>query len=613
MNDNVKPRAYGAIFNLVYAKRMRFVVNVCLLLAFSLALLLFSPFHNFWQTLALAITVRAPVLAIALVLIRLAHLKLVSVKLSPHKTLAGQIMGSVTSRHWLHALVYFTLLALIWNSTYLFLLQILTNSIITPVEYGAMRILREDCVYFCFHSAWIAFIYASLFIIFQRNKVSIKFGLAHILPDNTLFSHMPIVAINAVLLTIAAAILAPVSYFLSRSLILVILNQFLGHFDITAGTVSYSWSTYFRVVYSCSYMLLAWEAVHHCYIVYASIGCLDGTKPISSYSSDPVQSLVLALLLTESNCKPLARVTAFQELAWIATSDAKEAIFLRNAMFAACTPSGPVWDVIASECFAIIRDTTSLVNYRSNSDVAAMTVPSHPLFSPPSDFVFGNAHSRKPLMPHDEGISPFPREDRHYASSGHWLLDYIKSLSSASSSGQISNRSRQSIASHLVSSVITKAKRLYSRFLDLWPGLFFRVTPRRDATLRVPIPSIFGNAVLGISHLLVHSISHDKLHVVLDLHVRDVLQVLEVPIRAFGNYTEHLPPLVYVSKHSSLVPHTHIIAQLHQLCLQQFFMVCVKFSYKLNDLSLNFRTHQKAKEMIELAIAEQKSKRRPLF
>lgn len=612
MNGIVKPRSYGAVFSHVYAKRMRYVVNVCLILAFVLAFLLYCRLTNFWQTLVLAVTVRAPILAIALVLIRLAHLKLITVELSPHKTLAGQIIGSVTSKQWLHALVFFTLLASIWNSTYLFLLPIVANSIITPVEYGAMRILKEDCVYFGFHSAWIAFVYASFFIIFQRNKVSLKYGLAHILPDKTLFSHMPIAAVNAVLLSLAAAILAPISYSMSRSVLMTILNQFLGHFDITSGTVSYSWSTYFRVVYSCSYMLLAWEAVHHCFIVYASIGCLDGTKPISSYSSDPVQTLVLALLLTNVNCKPLARVTAFQELAWLATCDAKEAIALRNAIFAARSTSGPVWATIASECFAVIRDTTNLVNYRSPSDMAAMSAPSQPLYSPPTDFVFGNALSQKSLISNDDGISPIPRNFRYHSSSGHWLIDYIKSLATAPDTSHRAHGTRKPAIAKLVGTIQTKVHIFYSRFLDLWPGLFFRVSPRRDAALRVQVPSVFGNAVLAISHLLAHSISHDKLHVVLDLHIRDVLQVLEVPIRAFGNYTEHLPPLVHINKQLPS-PHSHIIAQLHQLCLQQFFMVCVKFNYKLNDLSLNFRTHKKAKEMIELAIAEQNSKRRPIF
>ena len=100
-----------------------------------------------------------------------------------------------------------------------------------------------------------------------------------------------------------------VKYYIYKSFILIILIFRLDS-DIIPNNNT-SWITIFTVELFVVFIILSWEVVNHVFNVYATIGCLDGNKPISSYSTDPLNCLLSGLRDVDPNYQ-LSRLTAFQ-------------------------------------------------------------------------------------------------------------------------------------------------------------------------------------------------------------------------------------------------------------------------------------------------------------
>lgn len=606
---------YIIYFSRVYTRRMRFVVNACVLIALGLAILMFTRWSHFWHSIALAITIRAPAIAIALVIVRLAHLLLVVVALSPAKSLASQLSHVLSSPALLYSLVYFAILAGLWAATNLSQLPLLSEAIMTPVEYGALRYINDEFAYYWFHYFLHATVYAAIFVFGQRNRVLIPPTVAHTPPDKVLFTGFHIIALNSLLLALLVNLIVPLAYVVCRPSVYRVLMPLLWilGLDTAISPLGVSWRTFCNASYSCTFLVFAWELVHRFFVVYATVGCLDGSKPISCASPDPIHSL-LAGLKDENPVVPLTRVTAFQELVFIASSQSPEAAKLRAAIFSTRSRDGSAWDSILNECFRVIRETNGKINYRTTADIEALLRPQTiPSAAAPHDFMFGNGSRSFEKQPDVPGVAQYESRTkppstlklciallRKFVFAPLWRLVFKSAAADIAPSNRL-----------LAPAFLQRAKATFhslrSDFYSLSVGTWFRITPARDASTRIPIPSIYESAILASSYLLIRSISEDKLLVVTNFHIRDVLQELEVLVRSCKNYIFCLPALVYTADPAALRP--PLITRLHNVCMDRFFEVCVKFNYKLNDLTLNHRTQKLAKELMEEVVSKQQQQK----
>jgi Nucleoporin protein Ndc1-Nup. len=360
--------------------------------------------------------------------------------------------------------------------------------------------------------------------------------------------------------------------------------------------------------------------------VYATIGCLDGKKPISTYSSDPINTLLSGLRNVDPE-QQLCRLTAFQELAYLATTSEPEGVKLRTAIYNARSRRGFVWPAILDECSLIIKEITAAINYRSTSDLHTLRQKQIQIKQELSGSsigrtvddsdIFGNSFITSPIKSNSPGIQTYSeaKQPKKSLLDSYWYqliekqaIKPLQKLVSNLVSGKKSSNSTFAPIKNILVRIENTCLIYNERFLSSSGGLLFRTTLKRDTESRVVNAVSFGNAVIAISNLLIHSIEEDKNSTVTNNHIRDILELLEKPVRATSNYTDYLPASIILSTRQRENPKlikNHLVAVMHDLCMHEFFQICVRFNFKLNDLVLNPRTYKLAKWVIDVAIAQQ--------
>ena len=197
-----------------------------------------------------------------------------------------------------------------------------------------------------------------------------KIGVLKVNPQEVLFRKIPLFIGVSFILTIFIGFTAPIVYVLVHLFVYKTIYLPALILGLDTGTPSYSvsfdvWSS---VVYIAFGLILLWELVNHVYQVYATIGCLDSSKPISTYCVDPISSLVVALQDVRPESQ-FCRLTAFQELAYIATTTEPDGIKLRASVYETHKINGSSWQLIYEECSLLIREAALRISYRSPLDL----------------------------------------------------------------------------------------------------------------------------------------------------------------------------------------------------------------------------------------------------
>ncbi|KAG7662452.1 NDC1 [[Candida] subhashii] len=628
---------YQYIFGKVLNKRLKFILNINILLALLISIILRLPFGQFWFNLLLTISIRGPILFLAFSLIRQARKTHSTVDYTIHKTLGSQIYYTLFSMNFLTNSIYYVLSGYLIAGVFIFQLSFTFDYYLLSKEYRKNPLINDQWVFYWYYPLFMGLFYSCHQLIFQRNRLQFEYGHTKKNPANYLFGHLPQLLGNSIGLNIFITLLTPASYWIIKPLIYkanILIILLLG-LDTKIPMNNTTWTTYFQLAFLSNITLLSWEIINHAFNVYATIGCLDGKKPISTYSSDPIHCLLSGLRNVDPDYQ-LSRLTAFQELAYIATTTEPDGKKLRSAIFSARSKKGYVWPAIFDECSLIIKETTDRINYRTAADLKALKESQINIKgdvniglrgrnrggSVVDDDIFGNSFISSPIAK-SSPVSPLKSYGDTLDSKkieekttnplvifiNQSLVVPLQSLISTFSTGV--NTKDQKFLTQL-KSIYTKLSQIYNiyhqKFLQTWLGLFFRTTLKRDTESRVINPVNFGNAIIAISNLLQHSVEEDKNNTITANDVSEILNLLERPIRACSNYTDYIPASVYLSQQQRDNPRIakrHLIAILHDLTMHEFYENCVKFNGKLNDLVLNPRTYKLAKWVIDIAIAEQ--------
>lgn len=640
--------AYEAYFGKVLTKRLGYVNNINAVAAVLLSVSLQLPYGDFWMGLLYTLVLRAPLLYAALYAIKLSREYYSTVYLPPYKTLGQQMVHSVLSQRFLKNALFYVVSANMAAALFLFQLPFTYDYYLLSKEYLHKAAINDEWVYYWFYAHHVAFMYALQHSVFNRDRLGFRYGVSKVSPDSVLWKRFPQLFGNSVGLNTVVAVSAPVLYIVFRSVIYKanwLLFLILG-VDQSIPSLHIHFSTLLSLAYFSFHVIFAWEVVNHVYNTYATIGCLDGTKPISSYSSDPINTLLSGLRDVEPQ-NSLSRLTAFQELAYISTAKDPEAVKLRAAIYNAHTRTGYIWPAILDECSLVIKETCSRINYRTKSDLKKLQEPQFDASEDNTFFkrdgeIFGNSSFSgiysTPKAKNAPSLTPSPIAKYYEVSSSPsdnsslldlmWNSPLVKYLF-ANVVGPAKKMILSSInpalpkkeflasptpsdnALNYIGRTIRDFKASYAtyreQFLSTHVGVFFRITVKRDTESRVINPVNFGNAVIAISNLIIHSIEEDKKGTIDNTQISEVLNLLERPVRASSNYTDILPASVYLTidqrTHKNKA-NSHLISLLHDLTMREFFNICVKFNYRLNDLLLSSRAFKLAKWVIDYSIAE---------
>lgn len=625
--------SYQYYFDKVYLKRLRYLNKICILLALLLSVLLQIPYGGFWWNLLLTLY-RAPLVFLALWLVKICRNNNSTVDFSKRKTLGHHIMHCVFTRRYVTTLLFFLGSSHIINTVFLLQLPLKSQYYVLAKEYRQKPAINDEWVYYWFHAYFVATIYTAQHLVFQRNRLQFKYGVNSVKPESVLFSNIPTLLGNALVFNTVSSIAAPVIYYVARSIIyklnwlifaILSLDSAIPPYHIAFGTLT-------NVSFVSLFVFFLWEIVNHVYNIYATIGCLDGAKPISSYSSDPISTLLSGLRDVEPE-NQLSRLTAFQELAYLSITKDPEGEKRRNAIFNAHSNSGFVWPAILDECALVIKDVSSRINYRSKSDMDALSRTQLSLKEDVNmsslqleKFIFGNSFD---LSMNDTAqattatSSPLKKYEDAFTANKPAALGSIEKLYLYQYIAKAVGAPIKTFVVSFVNPQTSKAPtsigqklqnlqqfyvKYHEQFLSSSFGIFFRITLKRDAESRVVNPVNYGNAVIALAGLLIHAVEEDRNHTVTNNHISEVLNLLERPIRACANYTDFLPASIYLSpeqRGNEQKTKHHMVALLHDLTMHEFFQLCVKYNYKLNDLLLSSRAFKLAKWVIDASIAQQ--------
>lgn len=627
--------SYQYYFSKVYEKRLRYWNKISFLLALAASAILAFPYMSIFRNIVYTLTFRAPLIYGGLYLVKICRNGNSTVSYTTNKTLARQLARSVFSRRYLISLAYFTASAFVLYGLFMAQLPLWSKYSVVAKEFRKRPAINDEWVFFWFHAYFVALAYTFQHIVFQRNRLLFRYGVNHVKPDLVLFSKAPALVGHAVLFNSVTLISSPVVYWVIRLVIYKInwmVFAVLG-LDLSVPRFHIGIRTLFNVSFVSFVVFFLWEVVNHVYDTYATIGCLDGKKPISSYSEDPVSSLLLCLRDVEPETQ-IARLTAFQELAYIATTNDPEGVKRRKDIYSAHSVAGFVWPAILDECALVIKETSSRVNYRSQSDMNALrgsqpVKPEETIEENKDSFLFGNsfnasADTTQPMV--DASSSPLRRYEEPAAKSsfitrlekhslGKLVVAQIIVPAQKFLSGYLNPQASRP-RPQTVTNKLALLQKYYTEYrnelLDSSIGVFFRITLKKDTESRVVNPVNYGNAVIALLGILIHAVEEDRNNTVTGAHISEVLNLLERPIRACANYTDILPASIYLTaeqRENEQATKHHLVALLHDLTIQEFFQLCVKYNYKLNDLLLSSRAFKLAKWVIDASIAQQQKEK----
>ncbi|ODQ81912.1 hypothetical protein BABINDRAFT_160141 [Babjeviella inositovora NRRL Y-12698] len=598
-----KPYYYHQLFNKVLRQRLRYFDRVSVVLALVVSLLLNLPTGGFWSYLLL-VPVKTAALWLGFHLIKSSREIHVRVDYMPYKTLAGRLSGELLNWNFVSVIIGFAISSCIY---YLFVyLSFDSFPLAIETKTRGKALVNDELVYYMFFVGFSSVVYSARHVALDLNRLRFKYAVARVNPQSVYMDQWGKFLRNAVVISTVTTFMAPVVYFFTRFLIYrtsLVPLLVLGY-STAIPPFKISFGLFTRLFANSVILTFCWELLNHFFNVYAQVGCLDGKKPLSTFSNDPINTLLTGL--RDKNA--LVRLTAFQELAFLATAEDRK---LREPFYIAHNKSNYVWLAILQECSAVVKETCKSITSRPKVP-EIQTTDTFEKTSPAS--IFGNAKPASTNSVLDSlnvdlrsrSVTP-PTANRDF-----YVRQPTKTRSEQlKESLQRIKEEDLSPAQSFLKSAYTQAQALYTtyykNFLHTAVGYPFRQTVTLDVESRVVNATNFGNALIAMSYLTWNALDEDSQGIVSG-SLTDVLVLLEKAISACAEYVDHPPKNLY--KPLSGDVQATGMAVLHDLAMECFFQLTVKYNEYLNDLLLPPDVFRLAKLTIDNAIADQQQQMR---
>lgn len=539
---------YHAIFGDVCSTRFQKLARFLFTSSWVLCIVLAIPTSKswFWTFLPL----RAGGIALGLFLVTCLRKNNLHVDFLGYKTLASQVVGQLLNKKFIWTLIIYMISATLFFSI---VFQDLTAiPITTSSRIHQYPPLNDQFVFYWFFSFYASLIYSLQHAVFDKDRLIFTYGNFHTHPKNTIAAKLPQVISNTIIFSLFTTITAPLVYLLVRSYIIDVVLFILGFFlPFNQNQPSYNVTLglFFKTLFFALVLFASWEMTNMAFNAYLSIGCLHRGHAISELSADPLGTLIEGL----KSDKLFTKMTAFQELAYIAKSDdpdARLAIYNRN------NKREFLWGEILQECEKTIRVNNINVNNTLVKEPEKRIVK--PRRNSRDQHIFG----------------------RDYYSIENEFKDsdlYVKPLRSESS-GFFDNSTIAEIITHLKKAWKT-SKDYYHLFIISGFGIPFRHSVLRETERICPVPVTVGNAIIAVSLLTTHAYDEDKKGTVSST-VADVMNILEQSVSSCGRFAQN-PPEDLVDRDED-----NLISVLHDLSMNAFFEVTMKYSDVLKDVTL---------------------------
>jgi nucleoporin NDC1 len=246
-------------------------------------------------------------------------------------------------------------------------------------------------------------------------------------------------------------------------------------------------------------------------------------------------------------------MTAFQELAYISKIDDSES---RQAIYDRNNRREFIWGEILLECEKVIKANNVNIN-----KLIIQSIVSEP--------------QKRKVDNREQQI--FGREYHAYENE-HRENDIFVKPTQVDEQSFLDNNAITQIVTNM-KEIISLLKQYYSLFITSGFGIPLRHTVRREAERLCPVPVTVGNAIIAISLIVTHAYDEDKKGTVSST-ITDVLDILEKSVTACGHFIQN-PPSDLVERDQD-----NLITMLHELSMNAFFEVTVKYNRVLKDVSL---------------------------
>lgn len=568
---------YHSIFGDICATRFQKLSKAIFTFSWGLSVLIAIPSGlTWWNTL---LPLRALVIAFGFFLLACLRKNNLHVEYLGYKTLANQYIGQLISKKFLITIAFY------WVSSFLFhsIVHLQFNSLTfraIPKKHQYPPV-NDQYIFYYFFAFYIALIYSIQHTIFDYDRLVFAQHKFYTHPKDTLMKNIPKAISSAILVTLTVGITSPIVYLFIREYIydftfytvglVYSLNQSYPSFGVSFGFL-------FKLSVLSFLLSFSWEIVNYGFNAYLSIGCLHRGHTLSELSTDPLGTLLTGL----KSDKPFTKMTAFQELAFISKIDNPEK---RQAIYSRNNRKEFIWGEILQECVNVIKKNNSNINValleyaKSISPKEHIPEPNYKKHD--SEVLFGREYHPIEVerkyddLPRPTKITNNFNDTQSYFDSTFWNLVF----------GNFKTG-------------VQLVKRYYNEFVSSEFGAPFRYTLLRESKRLCPNTITVSNAIIAISLMATHAYDEDKKGTVPST-ITDILEILEKSVSTCGEFSQNPP--AYLTQKDEENP----ISLLHQLSLNAFVEVTLKYSDVLNDIVLPPDVFRLANWTIETALREE--------
>lgn len=569
---------YHSIFRDICSTRFQKLSKAIFTYSWALSVLIAIPSHlAWWNTL---LPLRALVIAFGFFLLACLRKNNLHVEYIGYRTLANQYIGQLINKK------FFIVMGIYWISSFLFfsIVHSQFSSLTfkaTPKKHQYPPI-NDQCIFYYFFAFFNALVYSIQHSISDYDRLVFAQHKFYSHPKETLIKNIPKAVSTAILLTIIIGTSAPIFYLFVREYIYNFTFYTVGLFS-TLNQIYPSFAVSFGFLAKLSILSfllsLSWEIVNYAFNAYLSIGCLHRGHTLSELSTDPLGTLLTGL----KSDKPFTKMTAFQELAFISKiedSEKREAIYARN------NRKEFIWGEILQECTKVIQRNNSniklaLAEYAKSISPAQDNVNKSTYKTTEPQNLFGREYHSIETERKYDGL---PRPEKLINSSNDANLYF---------DGTIWNMIIQNYKQ-----IATLIKEYYTQFVTSEFGAPFRYTLLRESKRLCPNAITVSNAIIAVSLMATHAYNEDKKGTVPST-ITEILEILEKSVATCGEFAQS-PPSYFAQKDEE-----NPITLLHQLSLNAFVEVTLKYSEVLNDIVLPPDVFRLANWTIETALKEE--------
>lgn len=569
---------YHSIFGDICATRFQKLSKAIFTYSWAISILVALPSGlAWWNTL---LPLRALVIAFGLFLLACLRKNNLHVDYLGYRTLGNQYIGQLINKSFLVTLMIY------WISSFLFLsivhLQFSSLTFRAIPKKHQYPPVNDQYIFYYFFAFYISLVYSIQHAIFDYDRLVFTQHKFYSHPKDTLFKNIGKALTTAILLTIIVITSAPLFYLVVREYIYDItfytvglfysLNQNYPSFGISFGFL-------FKLLILAFLLIFSWEIVNYAFDAYLSIGCLHRGHTLSELSTDPLGTLLTGL----KSDKPFTKMTAFQELAFISkveSSERRQTIYSRN------NRKEFIWGEILQECTNVIKRNNSnikialLENTKTKSDAQSNIIKPSNKYND-SHNLFGREYHSMEAEPQYDGL-PQPTKINTSLNDSQLYFDGTLWKFVIGNSKEL----------------LSLATERYAQFVNSELGAPFRYTLLREAKRLSPNAITVSNAIIAISLMATHAYDEDKKGTVPST-ITEILEILEKSVATCGEFAQNPP--AYLTQRDEENP----ITLLHQLSLNAFVEVTLKYSEVLNDIVLPPDVFRLANWTIETALREE--------